>query len=341
MKAQSDKVLTVEGLKTHFFTDDGQVPAVDGVSFSMRRGQVLAIVGESGSGKSVTAYSILRLIQKPGRIIDGRICLHKRDGEDVDITALPDNADMLYNIRGGLISMIFQEPMTALSPVHSVGDQVSEAIKLHQNVTNAEAEARVVEMLGKVGIPSPETRIKQYPFEMSGGMRQRVVIAMAMVCKPEILIADEPTTALDVTIQAQILKLMKDIQQDMGTSILLITHDLAVVAQVADDVAVMYLGRIIEQADVRQAMKSPRHPYTEALIKSLPGLTLHHESLPTIKGSVPSFYEMPKGCPFHPRCSYAKKGLCDTGAPPPLQPAGDGRMSACLRWKEVFREDDA
>jgi len=231
--------------------------------------------------------------------------------------------------------MIFQEPMTALSPVHTVGNQIGEAILLHQDVSEAEAREKAIAMLRKVGIPGAEKRIDQYPFEMSGGMRQRVVIAMALVCNPEILIADEPTTALDVTIQAQIMRLIKDLQRDLGTSTLLITHDLGVVAQLADDVAVMYLGRIVERGPVREIMKNPRHPYARALLESLPSLAMEKARLPSIKGSVPSLTEIPPGCPFHPRCPHAKAGLCDIGSPPPLESIGPDRLAACLRVNEI------
>ena len=333
--ARADYVLKVRGLKTHFNTVEGDLPAVDGVTFNMRRGRTLAIVGESGCGKSVTAYSILRLIQKPGRIVAGKITFCPRRGKPIDVTALTRKSDALYQLRGGMVSMIFQEPMTALSPVHTVGNQLCEAILLHQAVTRKQAEAKAADMLEKVGIPAPAQRLKQYPFEMSGGMRQRVVIAMAMVCDPELLIADEPTTALDVTIQAQILDLMKALQRDSGTSILLITHDLAVVAQTADEVAVMYLGRIVEQASVRAVLKAPRHPYTIAMLRSLPSLAEAHEKLASIRGSVPALTEIPPGCPFHPRCDHCKPGTCDVGGPPALQPVGDGHLAACRRVEEI------
>lgn len=330
----NDTVLNVENLKTYFRVEEGEVHAVDGVSFSVKRGSILAIVGESGCGKSVTAYSILRLIQKPGKIIGGRILFHSGQGKTVDITALDGKSDELYQIRGGLISMIFQEPMTALSPVHTIGQQICEAILLHQNVTEEKARQITAEMLGKVGIPGPEKRLDQYPFELSGGMRQRVVIAMALVCNPELLIADEPTTALDVTIQAQIMTLIKSLRSELGTSVMLITHDLGVVGQMADEVAVMYLGRIVEFASVRQVMKDPRHPYTKGLLKSLPSLSARHERLPSIKGNVPSFLDLPSGCPFHPRCPLALPGVCDAGNPPELQELPDGRKVACVRAKE-------
>jgi len=263
-------LLTVNDLRTHFETEDGTVKAVDGVSFAVKRGETLGIVGESGSGKSVTSYSILRLIQKPGEITAGKIISCPKNGQAVDIAALPEKSDELFRIRGGKISMIFQEPMTALSPVHTVGNQICEAILLHQKKTPKEAEEVAAAMLAKVGIINPEKRLKQYPFEFSGGMRQRVVIAMALVCRPEVLIADEPTTALDVTIQAQILQLIKELQAEMGTSVIFITHDLGVVAQVADDVVVMKQGRIVESASVRELYRKPYHPYTRRLLASIP-----------------------------------------------------------------------
>ena len=332
---EGDCVLKVRDLKTVFTTIEGVLPAVDGVTFSMPRGKTLAIVGESGCGKSVTAYSILRLIQKPGEILDGKVILRPKGKADIDVTALKKKSDTLYDIRGGVASMIFQEPMTALSPVHTVGNQICEAIRLHQNVTRAEAETKAADMLTKVGIPGAVVRLKQYPFEMSGGMRQRIVIAMAMVCDPELLIADEPTTALDVTIQAQILELMKNLQATSGTSILLITHDLGVVAQMADDVAVMYLGRIVEQSDVRAVLKTPKHPYTMALLKSLPSFAAAHETLASIRGTVPSLTEIPPGCPFHPRCDHYKPGVCDIGGPPPLENIEGQHKVACYRAAEI------
>jgi oligopeptide/dipeptide ABC transporter ATP-binding protein len=329
------EVLSIKDLRVCFDTEEGQVRAVDGVSLTMQRGRIMGIVGESGCGKSVTSYSILQLIQEPGRIESGNIRFYPRDGEPVEITQLDERTDALYQIRGGKISMIFQEPMTALSPVHTVGSQICEAILLHQDVTEQQARQRAVQMLSQVGIPGAEQRIDQYPFELSGGMRQRVVIAMALVCDPEILIADEPTTALDVTIQAQIMRLMKDLQRDMGTSILLITHDLGVIAQLCDDVAVMYLGRIVEQADVRALLKTPRHPYTMGLLKSLPSLAMDKERLPSIKGSVPSLAERPPGCPFSPRCPYAVPDQCDIGDPPPMENVAPGHGVACLRHADI------
>ncbi len=332
----AENVLEVRNLKTYFYTHDGfELPAVDGVTFSVKRGKILAVVGESGCGKSVTAYSVLRLIQKPGQIVDGEILLHTSDGQTIDIVSLSERSDELFHVRGGLVSMIFQEPMTALSPVHSIGNQITEAILLHQDVTKAQARQITVDILTKVGIPGASERTGQYPHEFSGGMRQRVVIAMALVCKPQLLIADEPTTALDVTLQAQVLKLIKDLQADLGTSVLFITHDLAVVAQMADEVAVMYLGRIVEQSDVRTVMKNPRHPYTIGLLKSLPGVSTEAERLPSIEGTVPSLTEIPPGCPFHPRCPYAVSGTCDVGGPPELQRVAESHSIACVRAEEI------
>lgn len=336
-----DIALDVDGLKIYFFTEEGEIRAVDGVSFSMRRGKVTALVGESGCGKSVTSYSVLRLIQKPGKIMGGKITFHPISGKPVEVTGLKEGSEELYDLRGGKISMIFQEPMTALSPVHTVGNQICEAILLHQDLSKSEARAKAIEMLDKVGIPKPETRIDQYPFEMSGGMRQRVVIAMALVCNPEVLIADEPTTALDVTIQAQIMGLMKSLQQELGTSTLLITHDLGVVAQAADDVAVMYLGRIVEKGPVRTIMKNPKHPYTLMLLKSLPSMAMNKDRLPSIKGSIPSLTELPAGCPFHPRCPFAQEGRCDQGDRPPLESLSDDHSAACIRIDDITEAEIA
>ena len=263
-------LLEVEDLRTSFVTPDGTVPAVDGVTFAISRGRTLALVGESGSGKSVTAYSLLRLIQPPGRILGGKILLRSARAGAIDLGQLDERSELLYRVRGGLISMIFQEPMTALSPVHAVGPQIAEAIQLHQHTSRSEARRRTVEMLARVGLDAPDRRFDQYPHELSGGMRQRVVIAMALVCRPELLIADEPTTALDVTLQAQILGLIRTLQREIGCSVLLITHDFGVVAQMADDVAVMHHGRIVERGPVRAVLQHPQHPYTRSLLEALP-----------------------------------------------------------------------
>jgi oligopeptide/dipeptide ABC transporter ATP-binding protein len=267
--------------------------------------------------------------------------LYPRSGKPpIDILKLRENDDLLYHVRGGLAAMIFQEPMSALSPVHTVGDQIREAILLHRNVTKKEATARAAEMLTKVGIPNADVRLRQYPHELSGGMRQRVVIAMALACDPELLIADEPTTALDVTIQAQVLGLLKKLQRETGAGVLLITHDMGVVAQTADEVAVMYLGRIVERGSVRQIFASPRHPYTMGLLKSLPSRAVRGRRLPSIPGSVPSVSNIPPGCPFHPRCPYAVRGPCDVGSPPPLEAIEPAHDVACVRAREIQAEID-
>jgi len=263
-------LIEVTDLRVSFFTPDPIVPAVDGVSFSIQRGRTLALVGESGSGKSVTAYSILRLVQPPGRIVGGRIMLRSARAGEIDITELADDSDTLYHVRGGLVSMVFQEPMTALSPVLTAGYQVAEAIRAHHAVGAVEARRLTLEMFRKTGIADPVRCHDTYPHELSGGLRQRVVVAMALVCRPELLIADEPTTALDVTLQAQVLGLIKTLQREIGCAVLLITHDFGVVAQMADDVAVMQRGRIVERGDVRTVLKNPQHPYTRALLDALP-----------------------------------------------------------------------
>jgi ABC-type dipeptide/oligopeptide/nickel transport system ATPase component len=308
-------LLEVEDLRVDFHTDEGITHAVRGVSFAIRRGTCLAIVGESGSGKSVSAYAINRLIQKPGVISGGRITLYPRAAQPLPVLELEYNDPRLYHLRGGLVSMVFQEPMSSLSPVHSIGNQICEAILTHQPVTAGEARQRAAEMLARVGIPDPETRLRQYPHELSGGMRQRVVIAMALVCNPELLICDEPTTALDVTIQAQILKLIKELQASLQTSVLFITHDMGVVAQVADAVAVMYAGRILEYGSVRQVLKDPRHVYTRGLLAAIPGRSGRKSRLATIDAIV---------------------GSEDITSPFPLRQLNDGRLMAMS--DSAFRE---
>ena len=331
-------VLDVKDLRVRFRTDAGMVEAVDGVSLSLARGRILGLVGESGCGKSVTALSILRLIRDPGEIVGGEIWLQSREESPVEVLSLPEDSEALFHVRGGVASMIFQEPMTALSPVHSIGNQVCEAVLTHERVGRKEAERRATDMLRKVGIPDPGKRLGQYPFEFSGGMRQRVMIAMALVCNPNLLIADEPTTALDVTIQAQILQLIGGLRDELDASVLLITHDLGVVAQTADEVAVMYLGRIVERGNARAVLKNPMHPYTMGLLASLPGMSVHRRRLRSIEGSVPSSGDKPSGCPFHPRCPYREAGRCDMGAPPPLESREPGgQAAACLRWREIER----
>lgn len=294
-----ESILEIKNLQTSFFTEDGEVKAVDGVTLHVPKGQTLGVVGESGSGKSIMSLSILRLIQKPGKIVGGQILFN---GQDL----VTKTEKEMRKIRGNQISMIFQEPMTSLNPVYTVGEQIAEAVQVHQNLNKRDSMAKSVEMLKLVGIPSPEKRVHQYPFELSGGMRQRVMIAMALACNPDLLIADEPTTALDVTIQAQILELIKELQQKLDMSVIMITHDLGVVAETCNYVAVMYCGSVVEYSDVNTLFSNPKHPYTVGLLNSLPRHDIDQEELEAIKGSVPSPTEMPKGCRFAPRCPHAR-----------------------------------
>ncbi len=316
-------LLSVENVSTYFFTEEGVVKAVQDVGFSIKKGKTFALVGESGCGKSVTALSIMRLVPAPqGKIVGGEIVF---DGQDLLMLREKD----MRHVRGNEISMIFQEPMTSLNPVYTVGNQIVEAIKLHQNKSTSQAWSEATEMLEKVGIADPEQRVRQYPHQMSGGMRQRVMIAMAVSCEPALLIADEPTTALDVTIQAQILDLLDDLQKQNGMSILLITHDLGVVAERADDVAVMYASRIAEVADSKQLFAEPLHPYTQGLLKSLPRLGFSGKRLSTISGTVPEPLRFPSGCKFHPRCSVGcGDRKCQT-VEPILREVEAGRCVAC------------
>ncbi len=308
----ADPLVQIDDLKTHFFTDEGTVKAVDDVSLVIPKGKTLGLVGESGCGKSVTALSIMRLISPPGKIVGGRITMHA-DGKPLVLTELSER--QMRDIRGGEISMIFQEPMTSLNPVFTIGSQIIEAIRLHQEVDKTEARRRAIEMLGKVKIPVPERRVKEYPHQFSGGMRQRAMIAMALSCNPRLLIADEPTTALDVTIQAQILDLLRGLQADVGMSILIITHDLGIIAETADDVAVMYASKVVEYAPVAELFKNPLHPYTHGLFKSRPELGKPKtEKLNTIPGMVPSPLRFPRGCKFHPRCPF-KQEICEREEP--------------------------
>jgi len=321
MEAQAKALLAVRNLKTHFFTDAGVARAVDDVSFELWPGKTLALVGESGCGKSVTALSILRLVpQPPGKIVSGAVVL---DG--TDLLKLPER-DMRH-IRGNRISMVFQEPMTSLNPVFRVGAQIAAAIRLHRKTSWAEARAQTIQLLAKVGIPSPEERADDYPHQMSGGMCQRAMIAMALACNPVLLIADEPTTAVDVTIQAQILDLLCALQAETGMSILLITHNLGIVAEIAHEVAVMYAGRIVEHAPVRDLFASPKHPYTHCLFQSLPDLQEPHKPLRMIEGQVPAAMDFPSGCRFHPRCPFAMP-VCSMREPPPLL-VGEKHSAAC------------
>ena len=318
-------LLQVQGLKTYFFTDDGLVKAVDGVDFVIKKGKTLGVVGESGCGKSVTSFSIIRLIDYPGRIVDGKIWFKERD-------LLELSESRMREIRGNEISVIFQDPMTALNPVLTIGDQLSEVLITHQGMRATQSKQVVIEMLAKVGITEGRRRFDQYVHSLSGGIQQRTMIAMALLCKPDLLIADEPTSALDVTIQAQILELMKALQKDFGTSIMFITHDFGVIAEIADFVLVMYGGKVVESADVKTLFKFPLHPYTVGLLRCLPKLTEDMEELYTIKGIVPNPLELTEGCRFHTRCAHAQD-RCRTQEPS-LEQAGAAHPVACWRFRE-------
>jgi peptide/nickel transport system ATP-binding protein len=316
-------VLEVRGLRTEFATDDGSFPAVDGVSFSVEAGKTLAIVGESGCGKSVTALSIMGLVpDPPGRVTAGSI---RFEGKELVGAATQD----LLDLRGNGMAMIFQEPMTSLNPAFTIGDQIVEGLQRHRRLSRADAEARALQVLRQVRIPAPEQRFHDYPHKLSGGMRQRAMIAMALACEPRLLIADEPTTALDVTIQAQILELMRTLRQETGTAVILITHDLGVVAEVADEVAVMYSGRIVERASVRAIFEEPQHPYTVGLLGSIPRLDVERVRLASIEGQVPNPLRRPAGCNFADRCPFAiARCRAET---PPLAEVGPSHLSACWR----------
>jgi peptide/nickel transport system ATP-binding protein len=321
-------ILSINNLVTEFDTDEGRVRAVDNVSFTAQSGQTLGIVGESGCGKSVTALSIMRLLPQPmGQIVSGSIEL---DG--TDLTELP--IPQMEKIRGAKIGMVFQEPMTALNPVHAIGRQLTEALLIHKDITPNAAIQEAVGMLDRVGIPSPDVRMTEYPHQLSGGMRQRVVIAMALACKPDLLIADEPTTALDVTIQAQILELIKELQAEMGMSVILITHDLGVIAETCDEVVVMYAGKVAEKGSVFDIFDRAAHPYTKGLLKSIPKLNTEPKStLSVIDGMVPGLLDLPEGCRFENRCKFSNQ-TC-VGKAPGLEEIKDQHYVSCLRWQEV------
>src|SRR5215813_2840965 len=334
----SAPLLSVRNLKTYFAQDEGTVRAVDGVSFDLYPGVTLGVVGESGCGKSITARSILRIVDRPGRIIEGEIMFRRSDpdgrpGDVVDLAKLAANGPEMRSIRGSEIALIFQEPMSSFSPVHSIGNQIIEAIRLHQPVGKREARAMTIDVLRRVGVSTPEQRVDQLANQLSGGLRQRAMIAMALSCQPTLLIADEPTTALDVTTQTQILELMRKLQQEDGMAIMLITHDLGVVAEMATDVAVMYLGRVVEQAPVDGIFHEPRHPYTRALLRSIPRMRARsRERLMPIAGAVPHPYDRPTGCPFHPRCAEFMAGRCDRETPT-LKPVGDRHAVSCFLYE--------
>ena len=316
----SEKLLEVKHLSTSFFTHVGEVKAIRDISFAVDRGEFVGIVGESGSGKSVTSLSILQLLQYPGKVTGGEILLN---GEDL----LKKDKREMRKIRGNRISMCFQDPMTALNPLYTIGNQINEVILEHQKLTKAEATKKTIEMLGMVGIPDPEARVKCYPYEFSGGMRQRAMIAMALACQPELLIADEPTTALDVTIQAQVLRLLKDLQERTGTSVILITHDLGVVASSCSRILVMYGGQIMETGKVEDIFYKPHHPYTMGLLKSIPKAGGTNQRLESISGTPPDMLNPPKGCPFYPRCEFAMQ-ICKESAPPEFE-LGENHCAKC------------
>jgi oligopeptide/dipeptide ABC transporter ATP-binding protein len=333
----AEPLLEVKDLHIHFMTDEGAVKAVDGLDLTIDRGQTVCLVGESGCGKSVTSRALLKIIRSPGKLVGGQMLYHIRQPygapKIVDIAAMDPKGSEIRNIRGKEIAMVFQEPMSSLSVMHTVGNQIIENILLHENMSKKQARARAIELLGLVEIPRPERLIDEYPFRLSGGMRQRVMIAMALSCNPTLLIADEPTTALDVTTQAQILKLMRSLQTQYGMAMLFITHDLGVVAEIADEVAVMYLGRIVEQSDVDTIFNAPKHPYTQALLRSIPRITAKRQTLDPIEGMVPSPFRRPSGCSFHPRCSQ-RFDPCDTIVPAATQ-VGESHQVRCLLYENL------
>ncbi|MGQ9904688.1 MAG: ABC transporter ATP-binding protein [Anaerolineae bacterium] len=328
----NDSLLEFKDLRVHFFTDEGVVKAVDGVDLNVLRGKTTCIVGESGCGKSVMSLAAMRIVQKPGRIVSGQILWHGKDGKVTDLCTLSPSSPDIRKVRGGEIAMIFQEPMTSLSMLYTIGNQIGEVIRLHQGVSKQEARNRAIEMLRKVRIPRPERLVDEYPFRLSGGMRQRAMIAMALSCNPSLLIADEPTTALDVTTQAQILDLMLDLQREYGMGIMFITHDLGVVAEIADYVAVMYLGRVVESADADTLFNEPKHPYTQALLGSIPKITATRQPLEPIQGMVPSPFRRPAGCSFHPRCAQAMAACSEIE--PDAYRISDGHIVRCLLYAE-------
>jgi len=344
---RNELLIQVNNLKTYFFLDEGTVKAVDGADLEIRTCQTLGVVGESGCGKSVTARSIMRILAKAARIVDGEILFNRRycptNGgsptsevvDVIDLTKLKPHGEEIRSIRGAEISMVFQEPMTSLSPVHTIGNQIGEVITLHQKLNEKEAREKVIQMLDRVGMPLPKRTIDRYPHELSGGMRQRAMIAMALSCHPSLLIADEPTTALDVTTEAQILSLMRELQNELGMSIMFITHNLGVIAQMADQVVVMYLGKVVEDASVDDLFHKPLHPYTQALMQSIPRLGAKKSRdyrLASIHGSVPDPYNLPKGCPFHPRCAQYIPGTCDTEEPEVIE-VEPGHKVRCVLFR--------
>ena len=337
----NNTVLELDNLKTYFYLEEGVLKAVDGVSFRLGEKETLGIIGESGCGKSVMAQSILRIVPHPGRTVGGRILLRAREREPLDLVQLPAFGREIRSIRGKEISMIFQEPMTSLSPVHTIGNQIQEAILLHKTRDRKEARALTVEMLARVGIPDPSQRIDEYPHQLSGGLRQRAMIAMALSCSPALLVADEPTTALDVTVQAQILELIADLQDQFGMSVLYITHDLGVIAEISDSVSVMYLGRIVESAGTDDLFERPLHPYTVRLLRSIPKVGKKARvRLDAIKGTVPIPLDPPRECGFFSRCSEAMEGMCDRGVPALVEVEESHRVRCFLHSREVDPIDE-
>src|SRR6266540_4175679 len=343
----NDVLLEIKDLKISFPLDEGTVRAVEGVNLTMRRGEVLGVVGESGCGKSITAHSILRIIPTPGRINSGQILFHPsgQSGSNgngvVDLARLDPTGSEIRKIRGKDIAMIFQEPMSSFSPVHTIGSHIIEAILLHQPVTPEQARQQTIELLRLVGIPGAEQRVDNYPHQFSGGMRQRAMIAMALSCNPSLLIADEPTTALDVTIQAQILDLMRGLQKRIGMAVMFITHNLGVIAQIADTVAIMYLGQVVEYGPVREILRNPKHPYTIDLLRAVPRLgKTAGQRLVAIEGSIPSPFQRPSGCPFHPRCSRMMPGRCEVHMPVVTQ-LDDQHTVRCLLYEPETEKQDA
>jgi oligopeptide/dipeptide ABC transporter ATP-binding protein len=338
MNTQAQPLLSVRDLQVHFMMDEGVVKAVDGVSFDVYAGQVFGIVGESGCGKSVTMKAMLRIVEPPGKIVQGEILLNCKtkngDGQVVDLAQLDANGAQMRSIRGAEIALIPQEPMAAFSPVHTIGDQIVEAILLHQPVNRREARKIALQMLTDVGIPMPQRRLDEYSWQLSGGLRQRAIIAMALSCNPRLLIADEPTTAVDVTTQAQVLRLLRQLQEERNAAIIFITHDLGVIAQMADYVTVMYLGLVMEQGAVDDIFHAPKHPYTQALLRSIPSVdSPPRVELPTISGSIPHPFNKPKGCPFHPRCEKFMAGKCDVRTPA-LGTVGEKQWVSCFLYHD-------
>ena len=335
MQLDTDELIRITNLKVSFPLDEGTVQALDGIDLSIKKGKVVGVVGESGCGKSITARSIIRIIPPPGKIDEGEILLRtkvgSKNGEEhvIDLAKIDPESDLMRQIRWFEISMIFQEPMTSFSSYHTLGDQISEAALVHRDITKEEARKLAIEMLDHVGIPNAPTRMNQYPHEFSGGMRQRAMIAMALICNPSMLIADEPSTSLDVTIQAQILQLMRNLRKDFGSSIMFITHNLGVIAQIADEVFIMYLGKIVESGSVADIFHNPKHPYTVNLLLAIPKITgAIQERLVAIEGGIPSPFERISGCPFHPRCKQIIQGVCEIQIPKTTD-FGNGHKAVC------------